>query len=81
MKRGPSINELSSTVQDNGRRGEPKAGCDCMQCFGYCSIDQEVALRSRLLKNDWRGGRIQMKQLALDARDGEGIDVALGQIE
>jgi hypothetical protein len=40
----------------------------------------EDALRQRLLKNDWRGGRVQMKRLTLDAREGEGIDVALAQV-
>lgn len=26
----------ASAVFDNGRRGNPKPGCDCVQCFGYC---------------------------------------------
>ena len=43
---GPSIEALSSTVQDNGRRGEPRSGCDCMQCFGYCIVDTEAAVRA-----------------------------------
>lgn len=47
MRRSPSISELASAVVDNGRRGEPKAGCDCVQCFGYCMVDQEQALRLR----------------------------------
>ena len=29
-------NEFVSAVFDNGRRGQPKTGCDCVQCFGYC---------------------------------------------
>lgn len=47
-----SIAELASSVQDNGRRGAPRSGCDCMQCFGYCQIDEDVALRGRALKHD-----------------------------
>ena len=47
MKRSPSISELSSAVVDTGRRGEPKPGCDCVQCFGYCMVDAEQALRLR----------------------------------
>jgi len=26
---------------DNGRRGEPKPGCDCVQCFGRCLSDND----------------------------------------
>lgn len=44
----PSIKDLSSSVQDNGRRGMPRAGCDCVQCFGYCLIDHDEAYRQRL---------------------------------
>lgn len=50
--KSPSIESLSSVVQDNGRRGAPRAGCDCMQCFGYCQVDEDVALRTRALAND-----------------------------
>lgn len=45
MKHNPSIEELASAVYDNGRRGQPKLGCDCVQCFGYCMIDNDVAAR------------------------------------
>ena len=41
-----SIDKLTSAVFDNGRRGMPKPGCDCEQCFGYCLVDQEAAARS-----------------------------------
>lgn len=41
----PSINELSSAVVDTGRRGMPKPGCDCVQCFGYCLVDNDEAQR------------------------------------
>lgn len=30
----------ATTVFDNGRRGEPRNGCDCVQCFGYCLDNQ-----------------------------------------
>ncbi len=42
----PSIAELATSVYDNGRRGNPKPGCDCVQCFGYCMVDQDEALRN-----------------------------------
>lgn len=54
-RNSPSIAELASSVQDNGRRGEPKAGCDCMQCFGYCIVDADQAVRDQALRNDARG--------------------------
>jgi hypothetical protein len=41
----PSIAELATSVYDNGRRGMPKPGCDCVQCFGYCLVDRDEALR------------------------------------
>jgi hypothetical protein len=43
-----TIKELSSAVFDNGRRGNPRPGCDCRQCFGYCMIDGDEAIRQRL---------------------------------
>lgn len=30
--------QRASAVFDNGRRGEPLLGCDCVQCFGYCML-------------------------------------------
>jgi len=39
----PAINELASAVFDNGRRGNPKPGCDCEQCFGYCLRDRDIS--------------------------------------
>lgn len=50
--KSPSISELASQVVDNGRRGNPKPGCDCVQCFGYCMIDADQAVRDRALAND-----------------------------
>lgn len=32
-------------IRDNGRRGEPLPGCDCMRCFGMCLIDPDIAHR------------------------------------
>ena len=40
-----SHENLTSAVFDNGRRGNPKPGCDCEQCFGYCLIDDDKASR------------------------------------
>ena len=40
-KRGNlSAKSIALEMQDNGRRGEPLIGCDCVQCFGYCLVDQ-----------------------------------------
>ena len=52
MRNSNTISDLSSTVQDTRRRGEPRAGCDCMQCFGYCIVDTEAAVREMALRND-----------------------------
>ncbi len=56
-----SIENLSSAVFDNGRRGNPKAGCDCVQCFGYCLIDNDKASR-------------ELSEAAKRARGGEPVD-------
>ena len=48
----PSIEQLTSMVSDNGRRGAPKIGCDCVQCFGYCLYDNALALRQGLARAD-----------------------------
>lgn len=45
-----SIDGFSTEVFDNGRRGEPLPGCDCMRCFGYCMIDPDVAVREERLR-------------------------------
>lgn len=49
------LDDLTSAVYDNGRRGEPLIGCDCMQCFGYCMIDagerqRELAMSERIAR-------------------------------
>lgn len=36
--------------RDNGRRGEPLPGCDCVRCFGRCSIDRDAAVRELLAR-------------------------------
>lgn len=45
---GLAIDELTSAVFDNGRRGNPRPGCDCEQCFGYCLVDSDKATRDML---------------------------------
>jgi hypothetical protein len=39
--------DVLSEVQDNGNRGKPRPGCDCMQCFGYCLIDADKYARDK----------------------------------
>jgi hypothetical protein len=51
-KRSNTISELATAVFDNGRRGSPKPGCDCVQCFGYCIVDQEAAAREGFARRD-----------------------------
>lgn len=36
----------ADAILDNGRRGDPLPGCDCVQCFGMCMVDREVAERA-----------------------------------
>ena len=48
MPKDNTIETLATSVYDNGRRGLPRAGCDCVQCFGYCQVDSDAALRSQL---------------------------------
>lgn len=45
MTKSTSIEKLASAVFDNKRRGQPRPGCDCEQCFGYCMVDKEIAVR------------------------------------
>jgi len=45
----------AAEVIDNGRRGEPISGCDCMQCFGRCMVDSELRYREGLRRTDERG--------------------------
>jgi hypothetical protein len=47
-----TISDLATAVFDNGRRGSPKPGCDCVQCFGYCIVDQAVAEREGFARRD-----------------------------
>lgn len=39
--------ENNTEIFDNGRRGEPLPGCDCVRCFGYCLIDRDAEARIR----------------------------------
>jgi hypothetical protein len=41
--KGQSHAELATAAVDTGRRGMPRPGCDCVQCFGYCLIDGDKA--------------------------------------
>lgn len=41
-------------VTDNGRRGNPLSGCDCVQCFGRCLVDPELRYREGLRRADER---------------------------
>lgn len=58
-----AIADISSAVVDTGRRGAPKPGCDCVQCFGYCLYDPAKAERDVMDSNlrsprevEWTGG-------------------------
>ena len=52
----PAIPALASAVFDNGRRGMPRPGCDCEQCFGYCHMDREQAARKGFGRAPAQGG-------------------------
>ena len=39
-------------TDDNMRRGNPLPGCDCVQCFGYCLVDHDVARRTLMDQSD-----------------------------
>lgn len=45
MKKAVSVSVEPNVYADfdNGRRGEPKPGCDCVQCFGRCLTDDDEA--------------------------------------
>ena len=47
-----SIVSFGSVLTDNKRRGDPKPGCDCVQCFGMCIVEHELAVRDRALLLD-----------------------------
>jgi hypothetical protein len=44
-----------SQVFDNGRRGLPLSGCDCVACFGMCMINPDIRYREGLRRADERG--------------------------
>jgi hypothetical protein len=58
-----SIERLASSVYDNQRRGMPKPGCDCVQCFGYCLVDKDEAIRQSFSQ---AGPRVVTDGRALD---------------
>lgn len=64
-RKSPSIGELASAIYDNGRRGMPKLGCDCEQCFGYCLVDHDEAVRRGSALGE-RGGAGRHNGAALD---------------
>jgi len=39
-------------VPDNGRRGNPLPGCDCVQCFGRCMVDPDAKERDTFRRAD-----------------------------
>lgn len=65
----PSIESLSSAVVDTGRRGMPKPGCDCVQCFGYCLVDNDEAQRQAWAQSIGAEKRIATGVTALDFTD------------
>lgn len=38
----------NATPRDTGRRGQPRPGCDCVQCFGFCDVSKDAEMRVRL---------------------------------
>jgi len=62
----------SLLMRDNGRRGMPLMGCDCIQCFGYCIVDQDAAYRegsiARERKADQGLSGAEFKDFVLDDR-------------
>ena len=57
MDKNPSIAQFSSSVIDTGRRGNPRPGCDCVQCFGYCLVDRDEAERAAFNRSVIAGER------------------------
>ena len=43
LKRALVSVPFATEIFDKGRRGNPLPGCDCVQCFGYCMVNQLVA--------------------------------------
>lgn len=41
--------DRESGTFDTGRRGEPRPGCDCVRCFGYCLVDRDEQARAVLI--------------------------------
>ena len=58
-------NEKPATaIYDRGRRGEPLPGCDCVQCFGYCMIDRDDAMRERFMRSDRSAPAVALEDVA-----------------
>lgn len=56
--------DWDTAVTDNGRRGEPLAGCDCERCFGYCITDRDSVYRQGSINGSL--GNERKRQHALD---------------
>lgn len=54
MTKTNSIAAIASDVRDNKRRGAPRPGCDCVQCFGYCIIDNDAWHRAQMMTQSQR---------------------------
>ena len=67
MAKSTTIEKLASAVFDNGRRGNPRPGCDCEQCFGYCLVDNDKAPRDAMARGPWSEGELQAMQRARSA--------------
>ena len=63
-----TIERLATSVYDNGRRGSPKPGCDCVQCFGYCMVNTDVSYREIRLRVE-RAAVVSDSVLLPDERD------------
>ena len=53
--------QIASEVFDRGRRGEPLLGCDCITCFGYCLVNQDIARRDMLTRGPDNASEIEIQ--------------------
>jgi len=53
--------KILTAVQDRGRRGNPLPGCDCVQCFGYCLIDADVANRAVIERSERYAKKLEVQ--------------------
>ena len=76
-RRHPAIKDLATEVFDNGRRGTPKPGCDCIQCFGYCMVDQDAYLRETATSN---AGAAAVRRQALETMGYEDAGISYREV-